>query len=86
MVNPILKKLSCPRLSAAEIATLLEKHIGSGSNETHCVQAIEAISRIKSCQIRGVAKAVNLLLMNNGPPCERIGAIISHLRSAINKP
>ena len=48
MVNSVLKKLGSTGLSATEIAALLEKHIGSASNEAHCNEALQAIARIKN--------------------------------------
>lgn len=83
MVNPVLKKLRSSRISAGEIATLLEKHIGSDSNEANCVQALEALQRIPNQQIRNAVLVLNLLLKSDAPPSERIRAVIGQIRSDV---
>lgn len=81
MVYPVLKKLRSQRLSPGETASLLQKHIGSGSNEEHCAQALEAISRGRNPQVRGVLQGLNLLLTDDIQSCERVMALIGQLRS-----
>lgn len=80
MPSPVLKKLRNLHVPAAEVASLLEKHVGSGANEVHCTQALAAIAQTRNPQILATVKTVGLLL-NNDLPCERLRAIVLCLRS-----
>lgn len=79
MPGPILKKLRVRDVPAAELASLLEKHAGAGANEMHCSEALAAIANSRSPQVRAAVLTVCLLLPND-PPCERLRAVVLHLR------
>ena|ERR1700690_1095245 len=80
IVNPILKKLSNSDLSRLEIAGLLEKHIGDGSNECHCQDACDALRRIHDQNINSEARVLVALLDGHWSPCEAIKWVIANLR------
>jgi len=81
MVNPVLRKLSDPRLSRFDIASLIEKHIGDGSNEFHCEQAYKAFTRIREPSIRNVALLIERICKGNLSYCEIVKMVIENLRS-----
>ena len=82
-MNPVLRKLSSGRLSVGELADLLEKHIGDGSNESHCETACDALRRIRNPETNALARAVQVLQRSNGfRACEVVQQIIAALRAA----
>jgi hypothetical protein len=83
MTNPVLRKLRSGKVGAAEIANLLAKHIGDGSNESHCQSAVEALSRIRDDGTRNFTELIRILQQSNGfPACEIITQVITGLRAA----
>lgn len=78
-MTPILKKISSSRVASDEIANLLEKHLGPDPSETHCIQAIEAVGRIRDLQVRGSLKVV--MLVCGGSPCNQVKQLPEFLRS-----
>ncbi len=81
MVNPVLRKLSDRRLSPFEIASLVEKHIGDGSNEFHCEQAYNALTRIRQAKIRQVVRAHARIQKSFNNYSATIKSVIRILRS-----
>ena len=86
MANPVLKKLSKPGIPDSEIADLLEKHIGMGSNESHCRDAFEALRRIKNHDSVAVARVVSLLVSNGSNYCEMVRQAAEQFRCASANP
>lgn len=84
MAIPVLKKLRSQRLSSGRAADLLEKHIGIDANEVRCIEALEAIPRIKSRQIRKAAEVISLILPDGATPCERVRAVILQIRGELS--
>lgn len=80
-MNPVLKKLSNPRLSRFEVANLLQKHVGDGSNEHHCAQACSALRRIRNEDQSAVVRVLVRLVQADGTNCQAIQAAIANLRS-----
>ena len=80
-MNPVLKKLSDPHLSRNQVADILEKHIGDGSNDYHCEQACNALRRIRDADTSAVVRTIAALLDRDGKHCETINVIIANLRS-----
>lgn len=87
MTNPVLRKLSQVS-SKAEIAQLLEKHIGGhGLNQFHCREAFEQLR--KRTPVRCVKDMASLIensiktLGDTEEPnwCEVIQLVIRYLRS-----
>lgn len=81
-MNPILRKLRRKNLSPADVAQLLEKHIGDGSNEFHCRQACEALRTIRREDTRSYAQFIDNILNGVSTRCEVVKRVISALRSA----
>jgi hypothetical protein len=79
-MNPTLRKLSDARLTPIEIATLLEKHIGSGSDDFHCRQALDALERIPTDAPHVAARVLARLVETDASPCDTIKLIIARLR------
>lgn len=48
MVNPVLKKLRWAK-SDKELAELIAKHIGSGTNQWHCKEAFTELKKWAPC-------------------------------------
>lgn len=83
MTNPVLRKLRSGKVRAAEVADLLAKHIGDGSNESHCQSAVDELRRIRDDGTRNFTELIRILQQNNGfPPCEIITQVITGLRAA----
>jgi hypothetical protein len=85
-MNPTLKKLNT-RSSAAEIVSIITKHIGNEPQPQHCRQAYEAIrSRCNSRHSEEVAILFNALCSLNDNPevvdwVSLIHALLAHLQS-----
>ena len=79
-MNPTLRKLSDSRLSAVEYAALLEKHIGSGFNDVHCLEALAALERIRKTSPAVVAPVLARLVQGSDAPCETVKLVIAKLR------
>lgn len=81
MTNPVLRKLSNPKLSASEVADLLEKHVGTSESEYHCGQALEALVRLKDERASLLSKVVLSLSPSGDRNCKVLKFIIDMLRS-----
>lgn len=58
---PMLKKINRAK-SAGEIAYLLEKVIGDGTNEYHCKAACDALRRVRNEDLRNFLLCQKVLL------------------------
>ena len=83
MTNPVLKSLSRQGLSRSEIADLLEKHIGPGTNELHCKEAFDALNRIRDLQVGIPARVTGLLIGNGSNYCEMVRQCADQIRHAL---
>ena len=81
MTNPVLRKLGSPKLSARDIADLLQRHIGDGSNESHCKDACEALRRIRNEETRAVVQLTAVISRTCNNYCEVVKQVIEVLRS-----
>lgn len=80
-MNPMLRKISSAK-SASEIADLLQKHIGEGTNQSHCKDACEAAAqRIENEEIKKTIQAV-ITLYTGLNWCETAQVIIAMLRNS----
>lgn len=84
-MNPVLRKLSKRLLSPAGMADLLEKHIGDGTNDLHCKQACDALSKIQDHDIRVQVCITVRLLSESTTDCLIARRIIELLRSKANR-
>ena len=80
---PILRKLSHVR-SKAEIADLLQRHIGNGSNQTHCKHAFEALQqRVHINEVNETAEVImQICLISEDHWCSVVRTIIDNLSSS----
>lgn len=79
-MNPVLRKLRQTK-TREQIANLLEKHIGDGSNQGHCRQAYDALLlRGRDEDAKLVAEFARALTSNDGDWCAGIHAAIASLR------
>jgi hypothetical protein len=79
-MNPVLRELYGPRRSIADIADLLERHIGDGSDPARCEEALAALRRVReqnpTYYLRIALREIDAGL----PACETIRAVVSVLR------
>ena len=83
-MNPTLKKLSSPNLSRFDIASLLERHIGEGSSQFHCEEAVAALRRIRHEETNVAVRIIARLLDTETDPCKTIRAVVANLRSTLS--
>jgi hypothetical protein len=81
-MNPTLKHLSKAANTPVELADLLERHIGAGTNELHCTQACEALRRIRHQRTRIVSLVIARMDGSSSAPCDAIRSVINYLRNA----
>jgi hypothetical protein len=81
MTNSVLKKLRSRKVSAQQIADLLEKHIGDGLNEIHCRDACEALGTIRSEELRRLVHIVDVIFRNGDNYCNAVRRVIAVLRA-----
>lgn len=80
IVTPIYRKLSGPRQSLADIADILEHHIGDGENPVLCKEALDALRRVRNDRQNHYLRAVLRALDDASAPCELLRKIIDTLR------
>ena len=88
MTSPTLKALSRKSLTPVEIADLLQKHIGDGSSDFVCQQALDALRRLKDPSVLVVPNVTMLILFAGTelPQCEQVGLIIDLLQIMTDSP
>jgi hypothetical protein len=79
-VNPVLEKLSGPPKSLAEVADMLDDHIGDGTDEARCREAVEALRRVRTHHPTYYLRAALRELDQDQPPCEAVRRVIRVLR------
>ena len=80
-MNPTLRKLSKPGLPALEIARLLQKHVGGGTNPSHCEDAVAALRRIHDEGTNAVTRVLARLLESDRDPCSTIREVVELLQN-----
>lgn len=81
-MNPMLRKISSAK-SASEVADLLQKHIGEGTNQSHCKDACAAATqRIENGEIKQVIQVI-IAIYSNYSWCETAKIIIAVLRNLV---
>jgi hypothetical protein len=79
-MNPVLDQLSGPARSLADVADLLERHIGDGNDDKRCKEAIEALRTIRGWHPTYYLRAALRELDTASPPCEAVRKVIRVLR------
>ena len=79
-MSPILRNLTGPPRSLADVANMLERHIGDGTDEARCKEAIDALRRIRLHNPTYYLRAALRELDHELAPCEAIRKVIRVLR------
>jgi hypothetical protein len=79
-MNPVLEKLTGPPRSLADVADLLEGHIGDGSDGKRCEEAIDALRKIRSRHPTYYLRAALRELDGESTPCQAVRNVIRVLR------
>lgn len=80
-MTPIYRKLSGPRQSLADIADILEHHVGDGENPVLCHEALDALRRVRDDRQNHYVRAVLRAVDDTCAPCELVRKVIENLRS-----
>jgi hypothetical protein len=78
---PILRKLSAPGLAPADIADILERHVGTAADERLCAEACDAVRRLRLDATNFYVRAAMKGLDPAGDPRVQIRKVIAALRS-----
>ena len=78
---PLFSTLSGRRLSVAEMADLLERHIGDGANPRLCVEAARDLQRIRAEYPSYYLRAALRSLDREDDACTRVRQVIASLRA-----
>jgi hypothetical protein len=79
-MNRVLDQLSGPPRSLADVADLLESHIGDGSDNKRCEEAIDALRKIRGRHPTYYLRAALRELDSESPPCQAVRSVIRVLR------
>lgn len=79
-INPLLGKLTGPLRTPADVADLLERHIGDGTDELRCREALAALQRIRKDHPSYYLRVALRALDGNGTPCELVRAVVTTIR------
>ncbi|MCC7080094.1 MAG: hypothetical protein IT530_05425 [Burkholderiales bacterium] len=79
-MNPVLQKLTGARRSLADVADLLESHIGEGTSDIRCREATEALRKLRGWQPSYYLHAALRELDNEPSPCLAVRNVIRVLR------
>ncbi len=66
MTNSILHKLRQSKTTVGEAGKLLAQHIGPGTNEMHCEEALAAVATARNESVKSQARVVALLFPKAG--------------------
>ena len=78
--NRLLDQLAGAPRSLADVADMLERHIGDGTDETRCKEAVEALRRARLHYPTYYLRAALRELDQEAAPCEVIRRVIRILR------
>jgi hypothetical protein len=73
-------KLAGPPRSLADMADLIEKHVGDGADESRCGEALDALRRLNRDNPGYYLRVALRGLDANGTPCERLRKVVATLR------
>jgi len=79
-LESILHSLAGPPRSLADLADLLEKHIGDGKNSARCDEALVALRRMRRGHPSYYVRAALRCLDRDDAPCELVRSVIATLR------
>jgi len=79
-VNPFHGKLVARRWSLAEMADLIEGHVGSGANLVACKEVFDALQRVRKDSHNFYIRAASAALDRQGDPCALVREVVQALR------
>lgn len=79
-MNSLRDKLTGPPRSLADLADLLEGHIGDGTNEWRCKEALEALRRVRKENPGYYLRVALRCLDQEGTPYELMRNVVRTLR------
>lgn len=79
-VTPLSSQLSGPPRSVADMADILERHIGDGTDPDRCREAIDALRRAGSNNPSYSVRVTLRVLDEATPPCRLVRKVIDTLR------
>ena len=79
-MNPVLRGLYGPRRSIADVADLLEGHIGDGADRVRCQEALDALRQVRSQNPTYYLRIALRALDADTGPCETVRAVVAVLR------
>lgn len=79
-MNPVLRQLYGARRSIADVADLLERHIGDGADSARCKEALAALRQVRSQNPTYYLRIALRELDADTGPCETVRAVIAVLR------
>jgi hypothetical protein len=79
-MNPVLQELYGPRRSIADVADLLERHIGDGADRARCQEALAALRQVRGQNPTYYLRIALRELDADLEPCEMVRAVIAVLR------
>jgi hypothetical protein len=79
-MNPILDKLTGRPRSLVDVADTLERHIGDGTDESRCKEAMQALQRVRLHNPTYYLRAALRELDYKAAPCEVVRRVIRVLR------
>ena len=79
-MSALLRQLSGPPRSVADMADLLERHIGDGTDPERCQEAIDALQRAARSNPSYSVRVTLRVLDATTPPCQQVRRVIETLR------
>lgn len=79
-MNPLLQELCGPPRSLADVADLLERHIGDRKDDKACREAVEALRKLRSHNPTYYLRAALRELDGDPPACDAVRNVIRVLR------
>jgi len=80
-VTALLDQLSGPPRSVNDMADILERHIGDGTDPRLCTEVIAALERVRKTNASYSVRVSLRSLDDAAPPCQRVRKIIGALRN-----
>ena len=79
-MNSVLKQLSRKGITKLEVATAIEKHVGSGIGEYASKQAFDSLRRIKDREMLALSCVTIRLICSDGSYSDKLKIVLRDLR------
>lgn len=80
-MTPLERELSGPPRSVSDMADILERHIGDGTDRQRCAEVIDTLKGLRRHSPSYSVRVTLKLLDDPAPPCQRVRKIIDTLRN-----